>query len=414
VDLVIVGAGAAGLGAAVTARALGVEVLVLEAMDRVGGRAFTRNEPFGFPWDAGCHWLHSASVNPFTRIADREGFRYRSASTPWHSWLNGAVVSESEEASIDRFIDDGLERAIESGREGLDAPLSQFVDAKSPWFDVFRYLINAEWGVDPHAASTLDLARYRDLDENWPVEDGYGALVRRAASSVIADVQLNTPVTSITQTPSAVRVSTPDGIVESAAVIVTASTNVLADGLIAFEPELPLWKREAFAAVPLGYANKIALQPAASVLDDIVEQNVAVPIGCGHMIGLRLRPFGRNLIDGYIAGPVCHEIDAAGTNAMVDIAIEAAVRLLGSALKEQIVATATSGWGTTPTIRGAYAAAMPGMAELRADLGRPIWDRVYFAGEATSPEFFTTCHGAWETGISAAQAVATGIAEAVR
>jgi monoamine oxidase len=414
VDLVIVGAGAAGLGAAVTARGLGLEVLVLEAMDRIGGRAFTTNEPFGFPWDAGCHWLHSASVNPFTRIADREGLGYRSTPTPWHSWINGAVVSENDEARIDRFIEDALERAIERGRAGLDAPISEFADAESPWFDLFRYQINAEWGVNPGEASTLDLARYRDLDENWPVEDGYGALVRRAAASALADVQLNTPVTSIAQAPSCVRVSTPTGAIEAAAVIVTASTNVLAEGLIAFEPELPLWKREAFAAVPLGYANKIALQPAEAALAGMEEQNFAVPIGAGQMIGLRFRPFGRNVIDCYIAGPACSELESAGADAMVDVAIEASIHLLGSDLRRQILATAASSWGLEPYIRGAYAAAKPGMAELRADLGRPVWDRVYFAGEATSPKFFTTCHGAWETGIAAAQAIAATIGGSAR
>ena len=186
----------------------------------------------------------------------------------------------------------------------------------------------------------------------------------------------------------------PHGTVDAAAVTVTASTAVLADGVIVFHPPLPVWKQEALAAVPLGCANKIALQLDGGVLSDPREQSVAVPIGSGQMIGLRIRPFGRDLVDGYVGGPVCVELEAAGEAAMVDAALGALTTLLGSVARRQVVATATSRWGSEPYIRGAYAAAIPGQADRRSNLARPLADRLFFAGEATSPEFFTTCHGA--------------------
>ena len=76
VDLVIVGAGAAGLGAARRAGELRLSCVVCEAMGRIGGRAFTESTSFGVPWDRGCHWLHSGSVNPFAKLADQYGFQY--------------------------------------------------------------------------------------------------------------------------------------------------------------------------------------------------------------------------------------------------------------------------------------------------------------------------------------------------
>jgi monoamine oxidase len=81
-DLVIVGAGAAGLSAAKRARERGLDVVVFEAMDRIGGRAHTDTSVFGIPWDRGCHWLHSASVNPMRELADAYGFRYRNSYPP--------------------------------------------------------------------------------------------------------------------------------------------------------------------------------------------------------------------------------------------------------------------------------------------------------------------------------------------
>ncbi|MGH2614232.1 MAG: flavin monoamine oxidase family protein [Thermomicrobiales bacterium] len=406
VDLVIIGAGAAGLGATKAARALGLDVVTFEAMDRVGGRAFTCTEPFGFPWDAGCHWLHSASVNPFTKIADAEGFHYRTASMAWYTWANGRLNTVEEEAAVDAFIDSTLDAAMRCGREGIDIAMADVLDPDSPWANVIRYHINAEWGVDPRAASTLDFSRYRDTHENWPVEEGYGALVVRAASEVVADVELSTPVESVTWSGPGVRVTTPKGTVDATAAVITVSTGVLADEVIAFDPRLPDWKQEAFAAVPLGRANKIALKLEAEALGDVPEYGAAAPIGPGQMMGLHVRPFGRDMVDGYVGGPACVELEAAGETAMIEAASEALGMLMGSGLRRQIVASTATRWASEPYIRGAYAAAIPGQADRREALRQPLDDRLFFAGEATSPEFFTTCHGAWETGIAATREVA--------
>ena len=108
---------------------------------------------------------------------------------------------------------------------------------------------------------------------------------------------------------------------------------------------------------------------------------MAVPIGSGQMIGLRLRPFGRNLVDGYVGGPACVELEAAGEAAMIDAALGALATVLGSSVRERVTATAVSRWASEPFIRGAYAAAIPGQADRRADLKRPLADRVFFAGE---------------------------------
>jgi monoamine oxidase len=403
-DLVVVGAGAAGLAATKRARELGLEVVAFEAMDRIGGRAFTDQRPFGFPWDAGCHWLHSGSINPFARFAEAEGFQFRKTRPPGHTWLGGRQATAVEEAAIDAYITSSLATIQRCGSEGIDCPVADVVDTDSPWLRLLRQLIAAEWGVDIRDASTLDISRYRDTEENWPVEQGYGALVARAASGV--EVELETPVAKITWSGSSVRVATAKGEVEAAAAIVTASTNVLADDVIAFDPPLPVWKRDAFTAVPLGRANKVALQVDRAATVDVPEQHVSVPISADQMIGLRLRPFGRDLVDGYLAGPACADLEMAGAGAMIDAASEALVAVLGSDVRNHITATAVSRWGQEPFIRGAYAAAAPCQAERRADLGRAIDDRLFFAGEATSEKFFSTAHGAWETGVHAAEAVA--------
>ncbi len=413
-DVVIVGAGSAGLSAALRATELGLETVVFEAASRPGGRAFTRYEPFGFAWDAGCHWLHSASENILRESADREGFTYVKTRGPGYTWFDGALLSPDEEAQVDKGVEAAYHAVFAAGHAGQDVPASTVVNLAGPAAATFRWSMNAEWGADPSAVSTLDAVRYRDTEENWPVVDGYGALVLHLAQRVLPLVQLSTPVTRITELARGFRVTTTQGEIEADAVIITASTNALAAGLIDFDPVLPAWKLEALHAVPLGYANKIALQLREDALADVAEHSVGVPVGGGNMINLRFRPYGRNLVDGYIGGPLCSDVELAGEAAMVALGAEAMSTILGSTAKDAIIASAVSRWQSERYIRGGYGAALPGLADKRADLGRPVGDRLFFAGEATSPEYFSTCHGAWITGAAAAEQAASVVGVAAR
>lgn len=413
-DIVVVGAGAAGLSAALRATELGLKTVIFEAGNRPGGRAHTRYEPFGFAWDAGCHWLHSASENPLRELADSAGFSYKTTRGPGYTWVDGGLAPADTEAQIDRDVEAAYEAMFAAGRAGHDVPASTVVDLSGPGAETFRWSLNAEWGADPSAVSTLDATRYRDLEQNWPVVEGYGALVLHLAQRVLPLVQLNSPVTRIAERRGGYRVSTTQGELDAATVIVTASTNALAAGLIDFAPALPAWKVEALHAVPLGYANKVALQLRPDALADVPEQSVGVSVGGGNMINLRFRPYGHNLADGYIGGPFCSDLELAGEAAMVALGTEAVARVLGSKARDAIVAAAVSRWQSEPYIRGGYGAALPGLADKRPDLGRPVGDRLFFAGEATSPEYFSTCHGAWLAGAAAAEQAAAVVGVVAR
>lgn len=403
VDLVIVGAGAAGLAAARRARELELNFNVFEAMDRIGGRAHTVTEPFGVPWDRGCHWLHSASLNPMRELADAYGVRYERQPLPERIWVGDRWATEAEQHAHDAFADRSYEAIIAAGRTGRDIPAASVVDESDPGMPQLRTWVHAETGVGLDEFSTLDAASYRDTDEDWPVVDGYGALVVRHAVGL--PVELSTPVARIDWGGQGVRVSTPLGTIDARAVVVTVSTDVLADGRIRFDPALPSWKLEAAVAVPLGRANKVAFAVEGHHLGVEEPTNVVVPLAGGGSMNLRLRPFGRDLADGYLAGPSCRTLEEVGEEAMIEAARDALVGALGTAVSRHIGAVACSRWGAEPSILGAYGAAQPGQFHRRVDLARPVADRVFFAGEATSPDFFATCHGAHLSGISAVDAV---------
>lgn len=410
VDLAIVGAGAAGLGAARRARELGLRFVVLEAMERIGGRAFTDPTPFGLPWDRGCHWLHSAAINPFRGLADRYGFRYRSEEVPERDHLGDRWATDEERQAIADFREAAHGAVAAAGEAGRDVPIVEVVDLDQPLAWSFRLSINGGWGVDPAQASTLDAYRYRDTDQDWPVEDGYGALVARHAAGL--PVTLATPVERIEWDGDGVRLLTRRGTVAARAALLTVSTNVLAAEVIDFAPALPAWKLAAAAAVPLGAANKVALQIDGRLLGVEEHTNAVVRLGEREAMFFQLRPFGWDLASGYLSGPLCSDLERAGETAMVDYARQALRTMLGSEVDRHVGATACSTWEREPWIRGAYAAARPGGADQRAVLARPIAEKLFFAGEATSPDFFSTCHGAHLSGIAAVDAAAAALGAA--
>jgi monoamine oxidase len=401
VDVVIIGAGAAGLGAARALGDSGKSYVVLEAMSRSGGRAWTDTETFGVPVDWGCHWLHSASINPMRQYADELGVSYLDHHVPWRFAENGTVLHENETDALFESLHKLYEAALGAGNEGIDVPLSDVVDTSDVAYSLFEAAVQAEWGFAPGQVSTLDAARYKDTEENWAVTDGYGALVQKLAAGI--PVSLDTRVTQIIHRGDGVNVVTSEGPIEAHTVIVSVSTNVLARQLIDFQPGLPDWKLAAAAAVPLGSDNKVVLQIDSRQLGIDEHCSVRIPFPGAPWFNVQMRPFGRDIASIYMGGPLCAELEAAGTDAQVAAGVEAMVSAFGSTIEKHIGAKAASAWGREPTILGAYGAARPGEADLRADLAKPVADRIFFAGEATHPYFFSTCHGAWMSGERAAR-----------
>lgn len=400
VDVAIIGAGAAGLGAARALASAGKSSVVLEAMSRSGGRAWTDTGTFGVPIDWGCHWMHSASINPMRQYADDLGIAYLDHHVPGRLAENGKILEEHETDEIMKALHTLYEVGLGAGNDGIDVPLSDVVDTSSIAYSLFESAVQAEWGFAPAQVSTLDAARYKDTEQNWAVTGGYGALVQKVAAGI--PVSLNTAVTQVILQGDGVRVETSQGPIDASTVIVAVSTNVLARGLIDFQPGLPDWKLAAAAAVPLGSDNKVVFQIDTRKVGIDEHCSVRIPYPGAPWFNIQMRPFGRDIASIYMGGPQCAELEAAGKDAQIASGIEAMKAAFGTDVEKHIGARGASAWGLEPTILGAYGAARPGQAGQRADLAKPVEDRIFFCGEATHPDFYSTCHGAWMSGERAA------------
>ena len=406
VDVVIVGAGAAGLSAAKSARSRGLSFVLLEASSRIGGRAFTRDFAPGQPFDLGCHWMHSASLNPFVGIAGRLGFRYRH-KRGWDGSIHhhGAFLDDDQMRDVDALVEADEQAIAAAARDGNPA-VADVVNADSPWAPYHAYWLSLDWSCDTDQVGVADIAAYHETDEDWPVVDGFGALVAAWAADI--PVTLDAPVRRVAMTRDGVEVETPRGTVSGRTALVTVSTNVLASSRIAFEPELPSWKTAAAEAVPLGVHNKIAIgldSASASALESryltVMTRERGVPVA------VYVRPYGYDYVVASTAGRFAASLERSGVAASVEFVVEHLEALLGSGIKgcltDRVIATT---WQGDPWTLGAYSAARPGEAHQRAVLARPVDDRLFFAGEATSTDACCTCHGAYLTGQRAVDEIA--------
>ena len=401
VDVVIVGAGAAGIAACRMLQAAGLDVRVLDARYRVGGRAHTE-QMLGLPVDMGAAWLHFAEENAFTGIAQEGGFTVIRREPNWGGEaLIGAREPTAEEReqvgqSWGRYYA-LIEAAAEAGR---DVAVSDVLPA-----DEFRARFDAvmTWavGVESGAVSTVDLARYAESTHNWAVAQGLGSVVAHAAAGM--PVTLGVQVTAIRWDDKSVRVDTPRGAIRARAAIVTVPTSVMASEDIKFSPHLPPRFGNAFRAIPLGVVNKVFVRVEEEALPFAGTTQLIGADNTSRTASYTVRPAGQPLIAAFFGGELSKELEQRGE--LEAFACDELQRIFGADLVSGIIATQATGWGQDPWAKGSYSAARPGQADQRAVLGEPVSPTLSFAGEACSREHYGTLHGAWQSGRRAARRV---------
>ncbi len=398
VDIAIIGAGAAGLGAARTLENSGLSVLVLEARERIGGRGHTILAAPHISFDLGCGWLHSADKNSFADIAERLNFDIDKTRPPWREQSFDAGFPLSERTDFMEALDAFYERAEAAAKGRADSAAGDYLQPGNRWNPMIDAISTYVNGCELDRVSIQDMDAYEDTGINWRVRRGYGALM--TAYGAQCPLSLNTQVTLIDHSGNRVRLETSQGTLSAHRVIVTVPTNLIAAESIRFHPTLPA-KVDAARALPLGLADKVMLaleEPEALPVDgNLRGATMRTAMGSFH-----LRPFGQPCVEGYFGGRFAQELEDAGDGALAAQAIDEIVALLGSDFRRRLKPLAASRWAHDPFARGSYSHVLPGHAGMRAVLAAPVDDRLFFAGEATSPNFFTTAHGARDSGERAA------------
>jgi monoamine oxidase len=405
IDIAIIGAGAAGLGAANALKHSGRSVLVLEARERIGGRAHTIMASPDITFDLGCGWLHSADDNSFVEIAEQLGFEINKSLPPWRERAYGKAFPQTERddfiRTLNAFYDRAEKAAAKAAKAGRDGPASSCLEPGNRWnpmIDAISTYIN---GCELDQVSLLDMDAYEDSDINWRLRRGYGALV--AAYGAPCPIVLDCAVTLIDHSGKRIRIETSQGTLTADRVIVTVPTNLIANEAIRFQPPLSA-KVDAACGLPLGLADKVTLalsEPEALPAEgNLRGATMRTEMGTFHM-----RPFGQPCIEGFFGGRFAQSLENAGPGAIAAESINEIVSFLGNDFRRKLKPLAESRWSHDPWARGSYSHALPGHAGARAVLAAPVDGRLFFAGEATSEEYFSTAHGARDSGERAAEEV---------
>ncbi|MBV9755604.1 MAG: FAD-dependent oxidoreductase [Alphaproteobacteria bacterium] len=423
-DVIVVGAGVAGLAAAAELRTRGLTVALFEAKPRIGGRAWTECPPAlgDQPFDHGASWLHDADRNPLVPMAERAGLRlFDAAAVRCHrTFIGDRLATEAELAAYDRA---DMRLAARAETHAADGPDISLAGAMAPQpgeaDEAAWYATVAAWegaiiaGADAEVLSVRDWHDNRLQGRNLAVAGGLGALVRDCLGPAAGPAHLATPVTRLSWQEAGGRVAadTPRGTIAARAAIVTVSTGVLAAGAIRFVPSLPAEAEAAVHALPMGLLSKVALHARGADRLDLphfcsIDQQFAP--GEPAMV-FHAWPFGYDYTIGFIGGRAAWDLAAAGPAVAVDFARSELRRLFGARADRVFDGGAVAtGWGTDPHFLGAYCYARPGATAARDVLAQPLADgRLIFAGEAVAGDGLAgTVGGACRSGLRAAEAVA--------
>jgi monoamine oxidase len=409
-DVLVIGAGCAGIAAARALAARGRSCLVLEGGARVGGRAFTESDSLGLPFDHGASWLHQAEENPLTPLAralgvpmlDHDALRDR------RLFLRGGFADAAQRAAH-AAAEEAFWAAIEAASRdgGPDRPAADAAPQGGPWDATVAHWEGAQiCAAELHRMSLHDLAATALDGPNLITRIGIGGLVARLAEGV--PVRCAARVERLRWGARGVVAEGGFGAVAARAAIVTVSTGVLAAGGIAFDPPLPAATQAAIHDLPMGLLTKIAFpakHPAAPDLPPFASVRRAVEGPQDRPMSFLSRLFHDPLLIGFCGG--ARAWDLLGDAPAMEAAARAEVAAIFGPRSSAALGPATvTRWGEDPLFRGAYSHAVPGGQAARRVLGTPLAEgRLCFAGEACHPRFAATVAGAWLSGEAAAAAV---------
>jgi monoamine oxidase len=416
--VVVVGAGMAGLACARKLVAADIETIVLEARDRIGGRILTDRRWPGMAVDLGASWIHGVSGNPVTALAREAGVRL--AATSYEASVaygpdGDATDIDADVSRIEALIEEAREEAGDldedvSLKEAIEAhPRHRRLDARGR--TILAHVVNAQYELE-YAGDWSELSAW-SLDEDSGfggadvlIPNGYDAVPAWLARGL--DIRLGAIVEAVSLAGTAASVRLTGGEVVSADhVVVTVPLGVLKAGAIAFEPALPNGHRGAVGRLGFGVIEKTCLRfdkPFWPADVDWIEFVSGRRGEWAEWLSLT-RATAAPVLVGFHGGAQARALGVLDDGAIVDGALKALRIMFGKKVPAPAGSIVTR-WAADPFARGAYSFnAVRSDGAMRRALAEPVEGRLFFAGEATSADYFATTHGAYLSGLAAADAI---------
>lgn len=409
-DVVIVGAGVAGLSAAKHLASQGISFIVVEASHRIGGRAYSEEIGPDTWFDLGCAYLVAGpdaetkedESNPLIDYAFQSGAFVKEYGHPTRYVHNGHPLDSEQEKALEQYFADCDAAIKEASENGADPAISDVIDLDSPFLAPYADMMAVTVPKDLDESSAPDFYFGPEEYINFNAQRGYGNLVAQWGSDI--EVSLNSRVESVDWSGKDVQVRTSRGTIGARCLISTVSTGVLAAKQIEFEPRLPNAKIQAIQEITMGAENKIGVHFTEQVFapEDSGYYQVWSDDAPGAYVDVNL--VATNIVTVFIGGRFSIWMEQQGQDTARDFAISQIADIFGTDIYKSIGRTIATAWVTDPWTYGSYASANPGQFQQREELPKPIDNKLFFAGEATA-RANGTVNGAYWSGVRAAREV---------
>jgi monoamine oxidase len=402
-DVAILGAGAAGIGAARRLIAAGFSVAVLEARDRIGGRSVTVRLK-GHPVDLGAHWLHNGPINPLVRLGRERGEPLRRAPLEGHVFIRGRRARRAERAALDHAFAAADRAMSRAARADEDRPAAQALPPMGP-FGRRVGLIHGLLAGRPLAEVSLHDLQDMEYADNLFIAGGLGAYLARLGAGL--PVRLGAAATAIDWSGAGVRIETSAGTLRARAALVTVPVAVLQTSL-RFTPELPAAAAEAIHGFTPGVYEHVVLHwpgspfNGADRLASLLGRHREPP---GLFTAIDGTPFHYFVLD----QPTAARLDGRDRNAPARLARATLSEYFGHRAIRDLTVSLSTDWRHDPWSRASWAVVPPGRFAIRDQLKEPVGERIWFAGEALARAQSGTVGGAWEEGERAAAGIAAAL-----
>jgi monoamine oxidase len=416
-DVLVIGAGMAGLAAGARLAKAGLRPLLLEGRSGIGGRVFTSREWPDCPVDLGASWIHGINENPLTALAREAGAKI--VETSYHSairfFADGrkfdtktqrklSKISDSFRIALDAAGEKERDRSVLDALGGVLAGCKSDTDSRQLAHFLINSLYEQEYAGSANRLSAWWFEASREFgggDVLFP--GGYGSLAEHLASGL--EIKKDAVVTKITVTGGEVAAQTADGSRYVAKhCVVTLPLGVLKSGSVEFAPVLSAKKRNAIRALGMGLLNKCILRFERPFWPADVDWLEVVPEEPGRWtewVSL-MNSCKQPVLIGFNAADFASKLERLDDAATVQSAMRALRGVFGNAIPEPTGALVTR-WAEDPFFRGSYSYnAVGSNPRMRDSLAATEHGCIFFAGEATSRKDFATVHGAYLSGVSAA------------
>jgi monoamine oxidase len=404
VDVAIIGAGAAGLHAAHTAKAQGLSARIFEARSRVGGRVHT-DASLGSAFEAGAFYIHWSEENPWTEIAKKLGVQTISDNGLWGGFdvfANGRPLS-SDERSRRRGGFWRLSSALDGQPASTDMSFGEAARRLNPdQPETGSGMTLLSLGEEADRVSIRDYQRLNAGDD-LVVPTGYGNLLELYAKGL--DIALETPVLAVDYSGPGVTIETTRGVIRARAVVLTVPVNVLKSGTIRFSPGLPVATLAAIDGLGMGALTKLALKFEGTKFGQSNWTQFFDTGSKGDLVNFEFWPFGNDQVVAHFGGDYARSVAASGEAAAVDHMLARFVAILGADARKAFRGGKLAGWSAEPYSLGCYSIAKPGQMAARDVLAEPIANRLWFAGEACAGSGSMTAGGAALAGARAIEMI---------